>query len=277
MISPLVMQATSSSRSCPNTPAERAREVAERLCAAVRGHVFQVRDRDERLSTTISIGVATSPENGSDPDALFTAADRALYQVKRQGRDGVAVATAGSGRERSSPAGHRAVRGSCHRAPTAREAARRCANRDGPRIVAIAGEAGIGKTTLLKQLEPEVRLRAGSLVVGRGREADVQPPYAPVGGSAVGHSADDSGSRAHLARAAAPRSRARPGRPAAARLARRQQVHAARGNLRVRADRGQRPSARHRPRRRPMGRLGVVGHARVSRRRSSDPSICSSA
>ncbi|MDQ4081126.1 MAG: GGDEF domain-containing protein, partial [Gemmatimonadota bacterium] len=81
----------------PNTPADRAREVAERLCAAVRGHAFQVRDRDDKLSVSISIGVATSPENGSDPDALFAAADRALYQVKRHGRDGVAVAAAGAG------------------------------------------------------------------------------------------------------------------------------------------------------------------------------------
>jgi diguanylate cyclase (GGDEF)-like protein len=162
----------------PNTPADRAREVAERLCAAVRGHVFQVRDRDERLSTTISIGVATSPENGSDPDALFTAADRALYQVKRQGRDGVAVATAGS-----SESGHLplAIERFVGRVTELRQLVKLLddAKSGRPAIVAIAGEAGIGKTTLLKQLEPEVRLRAGSLVVGRGREADVQPPYAP--------------------------------------------------------------------------------------------------
>jgi diguanylate cyclase (GGDEF)-like protein len=162
----------------PNTPADRAREVAERLCAAVRGHAFQVRDRDERLSTTISIGVATSPENGVDPDALFAAADRALYQVKRQGRDGVALATAGSAESSHLPLGIERFVG---RVTELRQLVRLLddAKSGRPAIVAIAGEAGIGKTTLLKQLEPEVRLRSGSLVTGRGREADVQPPYAP--------------------------------------------------------------------------------------------------
>ncbi|HJU66613.1 MAG TPA: diguanylate cyclase [Gemmatimonadaceae bacterium] len=162
----------------PNTPAERAREVAERLCAAVRGHAFQVRDRDERLSTSISIGVATSPENGVDPDALFTAADRALYQVKRQGRDGVAVATAGTGDSGHLPL---AIERFVGRVTELRQLVRLLddAKAGRPAIVGIAGEAGIGKTTLLRQLEPEVRLRSGSLVVGRGREADVQPPYAP--------------------------------------------------------------------------------------------------
>ncbi|MGQ0712482.1 MAG: ATP-binding protein [Gemmatimonadaceae bacterium] len=162
----------------PNTPAERAREVAERLCAAVRGHAFQVRDRDERLSVSISIGVATSPENGADPDALFAAADRALYQVKRQGRDGVAVAPTGPADTGHLPLGIERFVG---RVTELRQLVRQLDDAKGgkPGIVAIAGEAGIGKTTLLRQLEPEVRLRAGSLVVGRGREADVQPPYAP--------------------------------------------------------------------------------------------------
>ncbi|HEU5184841.1 MAG TPA: diguanylate cyclase [Gemmatimonadaceae bacterium] len=162
----------------PNTPAERAREVAERLCAAVRGHAFLVRDRDERLSTSISIGVATSPEHGGDPDALFAAADRALYQVKRHGRDGVAVAKAGTAEGDHLPLGIERFVG---RVTELRQLVNLLddAKAGRPAIVAIAGEAGIGKTTLLRQLEPEVRLRSGSLVIGRGREADVQPPYAP--------------------------------------------------------------------------------------------------
>jgi diguanylate cyclase (GGDEF)-like protein len=162
----------------PNTAADRAREVAERLCAAVRGHAFQVRDRDERLSVSISIGVATSPENGSDPDALFAAADRALYQVKRQGRDGVSVAAAGTGDSSHLPL---AIERFVGRVTELRQLVKLLDDAKGgkPSIVGISGEAGIGKTTLLRQLEPEVRLRAGSLVIGRGREADVQPPYAP--------------------------------------------------------------------------------------------------
>ena len=48
-----------------------------------------------------------------------------------------------------------------------------------PRLVAISGEAGVGKSALLRQLAPEVRLRGGTLVTGRCHEADVQPPYGP--------------------------------------------------------------------------------------------------
>jgi predicted ATPase len=45
--------------------------------------------------------------------------------------------------------------------------------------VAVVGEAGVGKSTLLRQLLPEVRLRNGALVLGRCLEADVKPPYGP--------------------------------------------------------------------------------------------------
>ena len=50
---------------------------------------------------------------------------------------------------------------------------------ESPQVVAIAGEAGVGKSTLLRQLLPEVRLRGGHLVMGRAVEADVKPPYGP--------------------------------------------------------------------------------------------------
>lgn len=38
-------------------------------------------------SITISIGIATLPEHGSSPEELVSAADRALYQAKSEGRD----------------------------------------------------------------------------------------------------------------------------------------------------------------------------------------------
>ncbi|MDQ4079445.1 MAG: tetratricopeptide repeat protein, partial [Gemmatimonadota bacterium] len=100
------------------------------------------------------------------------------YQVKRQGRDGVAVATAGTGESSHLPL---AIERFVGRVTEVRQLVKLLDDAKGgkPSIVGISGEAGIGKTTLLRQLEPEVRLRSGSLVVGRGREADVQPPYAP--------------------------------------------------------------------------------------------------
>jgi diguanylate cyclase (GGDEF)-like protein len=43
---------------------------------------------------TISVGVAAFPQHGRSPKELMAAADAALYQAKRGGRDLVVVATA---------------------------------------------------------------------------------------------------------------------------------------------------------------------------------------
>jgi diguanylate cyclase (GGDEF)-like protein len=40
-------------------------------------------------SITVSLGVATFPEDGTDPIGLIQAADRALYLAKRRGRNRV--------------------------------------------------------------------------------------------------------------------------------------------------------------------------------------------
>jgi diguanylate cyclase (GGDEF)-like protein len=41
---------------------------------------------------TVSLGVATFPDDGQDPASLVAAADRALYQAKAGGRNRVAAA-----------------------------------------------------------------------------------------------------------------------------------------------------------------------------------------
>ena len=125
----------------------------------------------------MSIGVASFPAHGSDPEALFAAADRAMYQVKRRGRDGVAVAGSASGAAMM-PALDRFV----GRSEELRGLVRLLdeASKGKSHTVAVLGEAGVGKTTLLRQLEPEIRLRGGSMVVGRALDAVMaQPPYGP--------------------------------------------------------------------------------------------------
>ncbi|HUF26401.1 MAG TPA: diguanylate cyclase [Gemmatimonadaceae bacterium] len=162
----------------PDTALEGAKDVAERICSALRGHIFRLRDRMGSVPVTVSIGVAAFPAHGDEFDTLFAAADRALYQVKRHGRDGVATAAAVEGGPAHLPLSIERFVG---RVEELRSLVRLLedAQEGRPRVVAISGEAGVGKTTLIRQLEPEVRLRAGSLVVGRCHEADVQPPYAP--------------------------------------------------------------------------------------------------
>ena len=69
-----------------------AREIAERLCAAVRGHHFPETDRGAGPRVTISIGVASAPEHGTTYATLHAAADAARVRLKAQGRDGALLA-----------------------------------------------------------------------------------------------------------------------------------------------------------------------------------------
>jgi diguanylate cyclase (GGDEF)-like protein len=162
----------------PHTPADEAAELAERIRGTVRRASVPLRERSGSISVTLSIGVVGARPEHTDFDALFEAADRALYEAKRRGRDSVVSASESEeanhepslnlkqfvGREEEM---HRLVR----LLETTMES--------GPQLASIIGEAGVGKSTLVRRLASEVRLRAGSLVGGRCVEADAKPPYAP--------------------------------------------------------------------------------------------------
>ena len=62
----------------------RALSIVERLQMTV---AEPVSIADHRVRVSCSIGVATSPQDGIDPDALLTNADIAMYRAKQRGRD----------------------------------------------------------------------------------------------------------------------------------------------------------------------------------------------
>ena len=81
----------------PETEIDEAVQVGQRIRAKL---------ATERLpagAITLSIGVAAFPLEGDSPEALIAAADAALYQAKRSGRDRVVAAGTGAP-PRSSPA-----------------------------------------------------------------------------------------------------------------------------------------------------------------------------
>ena len=51
---------------------------------------FDVRGKAD-LATTISIGIASFPEHGSNGDLIFEKVDKALYRAKREGRNRIAI------------------------------------------------------------------------------------------------------------------------------------------------------------------------------------------
>ena len=75
----------------PDTDAEHARGAAERLREAVARTEVPVAGQTTTLHLTISVGVATLSVLHADVDALFRAADAAMYRAKAAGRNRVVV------------------------------------------------------------------------------------------------------------------------------------------------------------------------------------------
>jgi diguanylate cyclase (GGDEF)-like protein len=76
----------------PSTDTATARDVAERIRAAVAACPEPDGLAVDISGVTASLGVATAPQHATDSDGLFRAADAAMYVVKRGRRNGVAVA-----------------------------------------------------------------------------------------------------------------------------------------------------------------------------------------
>ena len=161
----------------PGTRLEDACAVAERVREGAASAACARRDGStEPLQVTVSIGASSAPMHGDAWDALFSAADAALYAAKRAGRDAVTAAGSPGGK------GHDVLLECFIGRSAERQSLRRLiesASRGQPHVATLLGEAGIGKSALLRQMTPEVGIRAGSLLVGRCIEADIRAPFAP--------------------------------------------------------------------------------------------------
>jgi diguanylate cyclase (GGDEF)-like protein len=78
----------------PETPKAGGMIYAERLRRHVEEHFFEGEESQPLGDVTISIGIATFPEDGTDGDTLIEHADQALYEAKESGRNRV-IAYAG--------------------------------------------------------------------------------------------------------------------------------------------------------------------------------------
>lgn len=75
----------------PETDRELALLAGEKLRRAVAEHPFPLRETQPGGLLTVSIGIATFPEDADSPRELVDAADKALYRAKEGGRNRVAV------------------------------------------------------------------------------------------------------------------------------------------------------------------------------------------
>ncbi|AHG90238.1 diguanylate cyclase [Gemmatirosa kalamazoonensis] len=161
----------------PECDPETAHTVAERLRRSVELRRCPRRDEPgESVGVTLSIGLSFAPTHGDSFESLFAAADSALYGAKRRGRNAVTPAAGAGAREAELQierfAGRREERQRVERLFTTSAAG-------DPRVLAVVGEAGVGKSTLVRQLGPSARVRSGALVGAACLEADVRPPYGP--------------------------------------------------------------------------------------------------
>jgi len=76
----------------PEASAAKAQEVAQRIIDAVASTPLEFEGK--RIQTSVSIGLASYPEDGRSVDAIQGRADRAMYLAKEQGRGRVVKFTA---------------------------------------------------------------------------------------------------------------------------------------------------------------------------------------
>jgi predicted ATPase/GGDEF domain-containing protein len=153
-----------------DAPASMGEAVALRLLAATRAHVFSGGASDRSIRLTLSIGIAATPAHGGGFQVLLDGARAARGTV---GRDGLSLAF--SGRRNTLGVGQFVGR--------SEELARITDYLDDMvrgvgRVIAVIGETGVGTSALVRSLEPEVRMRGGSLVVAASRENTLSAPYA---------------------------------------------------------------------------------------------------
>lgn len=75
------------------TPEKDAMETIQRLLVLLAASPCNLPDSTASISVTISAGIAMMPEDADTTQALFEAADKALYTAKRTGRNRVIMAT----------------------------------------------------------------------------------------------------------------------------------------------------------------------------------------
>jgi diguanylate cyclase (GGDEF)-like protein len=74
----------------PSQDKQKASAVAEQL--RIRMEKTNITLRRQETNVTVSIGVASLPDDASDEDELVIKADRAMYEAKQKGRNRVCIA-----------------------------------------------------------------------------------------------------------------------------------------------------------------------------------------
>lgn len=76
----------------PSTPKDGALILAERIKAAIEYHPFAGAEKMPDQKVTASLGISTFPDDGEEDEIILEAADQALYNAKKNGRNAISMA-----------------------------------------------------------------------------------------------------------------------------------------------------------------------------------------
>ena len=76
----------------PYTSKQQAASMAEKAREKISQHAFPAGSSDQKLNVTVSIGVATYPDDAGSKEELIDKADRAMYKAKHDGKNKTATA-----------------------------------------------------------------------------------------------------------------------------------------------------------------------------------------
>jgi diguanylate cyclase (GGDEF)-like protein len=138
-----------------NTAKAQAVEIGESIRKSVAKKPFQLTKANQEVKLSVSVGVASSPDDAKTFDQLFAEADKALYFSKKTGRGRVTAAG------RYDPAqvldrtvhdqlGHPEFVNRVGEMDAIRRALQECTQGQ-PRFMMISGEAGSGKSRVLRE------------------------------------------------------------------------------------------------------------------------------
>ena len=149
----------------PGTDGPGAAIVAQRVLDAIGTLPFP---GAPPLNLTLSIGLASFPDDGPDPEALFERADQRLYEAKRQGRQRAVAGDVAPAAPELKPGARllereRALKG-LHDFLEAWPAARRG-------LLCVTGPAGAGTSRFLAEAGQAARLRGHALLSVAGSPA----------------------------------------------------------------------------------------------------------
>jgi diguanylate cyclase (GGDEF)-like protein len=164
----------------PNGQKGEAMAVGERLIEQVRTGPLQL-EGQTKLSLTLSIGVATAPEDARTGKALVQKADSALYQAKQAGRDRVATISDAQQKEASDKTALQQLNSGviCNRDAELAQVwgAVQLFDQGQGRFVLVEGRSGMGKTTFLEAVRRGLKDLEAYLLRTSGSVQEQYRPY----------------------------------------------------------------------------------------------------